>query len=722
MTRIFSYLAWYHYAFIIISTAILGLGLGGIWVQRQIAENKNDIDAISVTDLLWVLLLSYIAISLTLYINLFNFFPILYMFIGIIPFTIGGAIISIIFTKMVRYVNVLYFADLLGTGIFALASFYILNNYGMMVSLLFLFAVLLIILGLDSFISKNVSVSLIVIVLLLISIVVSTRDLSGMEKNFGYPLTSQKLKVYDISDDGKTKIEYTKWDAFSRTDVIDYGNEKEKTIFIDSSSAAFMYRFNGDLKLVSGLKNSVGFLPYILQKNPKTLVIGPGGGRDILLALLAGSKDITAVEINKSSVDAVEKNSSFTGDLYNLPQVKTHIQDGRNFIERTKEKYDTVFLSLVMTQTASSGSLALNENYIYTQEAISKYLEHLTDNGQLVFAAHDEEDTRRIITTVLSVLKKKGIPYRDALHQIAIVADKIEQTHNHDPKHLHFPVIIIRNQPFIQTQSIQLIKTVLQNNMEPVFIPHIFENKKLPLSKYKDVDDIIKSSASNAIPTTDDRPFFYDFSFGLPKAVYLVLLVVFFAIYKWIVPNYKKMDNRDKSLVNYFFAIGIGFMALEIALIQKNILFLGHPSLSFLATVILLLVGCSIGSLTGKILEKEIKILPLVLSGIIVLVTILYKYALLTYIAQAIYVKIVILALILLPLGTIMGVFFPTGIRQLANTDLVPFMWGVNGVASLLGSTLATVIAMFFGFSYSMIFSAAAYFSLTFFVKKFQAG
>jgi len=332
-------------------------------------------------------------------------------------------------------------------------------------------------------ISKNISVSLIVIVLLLITILVSTQDLTGPEKNFGFPLASQKLMVYDISDDGKTKIEYTKWDSFSRTDVIDYGQEMEKTVFIDNSSAAFMSRFNGDLKSVSGLKNSVGFLPYILQKGPKTLVIGPGGGKDILLALLAGSKDITAVEINKSSVDAVEKISSFTGDLYNLPQIKTYIQDGRNFIERTKEKYDTVFLSLVMTQAASSGSLALTENYIYTEEAISKkYLEHLTDNGQLVFAAHDEEDTRRIITTALSVFKKKGIPYRNAINQIAIVADKTEQSHNHDFKHLHFPIIIIRNQPFIQDQSAQLIKTALQNKMEPVFIRYIVENLKLPLS------------------------------------------------------------------------------------------------------------------------------------------------------------------------------------------------------------------------------------------------
>ncbi|WP_422444503.1 hypothetical protein [Thermoanaerobacterium sp. DL9XJH110] len=717
LTRIFSYLVWYHYVFVIISTAILGLGLGGIWVHHKLKKHGGNTGSISLGNLQSALLTSYVSLVLILYLNLFNFLPMLYMFLGIIPFAIGGAIISAIFTRLVHYSSIVYFADLLGTGTFSLVSFFVLNRFGMMPALLLLFAILNIIQLIFSFIQREIKFAFSSILLLVLTAVLSTANLSEAEQNFGYPLISQKFKAYGIEYNKNTKIEYSKWDAFSRTDVVETGDNDKKIIFIDGGSTSYMYRFNGDPAGVSDLKKTAGYMPFTLQKQPKTLVIGPGGGEDILLALLAGSKNITAVEINRSSIQAVRHFSSFSGDIYNLPQVKTYARDGRNFIEQTREKFDTIYLSLVMTLAAGSNGLSLTENYIYTREAISKYLQHLNDDGQLVFAVHDEEDMTRIITTVLSVFRKMGVPYRQAINHIGIVANSNGQQQFHDPRHIHFPVIVIRKQPFTVEQSARFLETVLKSKLEPVFIPEKYSNDKFPLAKFSDIEDIIKNSRSNAIPTTDDRPFFYNFSYGLPFPIFAVLLISIYAISKLVLPQYKSMNGQQKSLSRYFFLIGIGFMSVELALIQKNILFLGHPTTSFLVTVIMLLTGGSLGSVASKKAANAATILPILLAAATGLVAVLYQKVLTDHLALPLSLKLITSALILLPLGFLMGMPFPSGlerVKQLGYTTLIPLMWGINGIASLLGSALAVAIAMYYGFTFSLLFGATAYLLLIF--------
>lgn len=280
---------------------------------------------------------------------------------------------STIYVRMSHYAHALYFTDLIGAITFGLLTFLILDKYGMIVSLLFLLMTLFVIQMLLSNAYKNIKVFLLSVLLVAAAISVSTLNLTSFERRFGELLAMNKVKLYGIEKDGKTRIEYTKWDSFSRTDVVDTGDAKSKIIFIDGDAASEMYRFDGSLESISWLKSTPGFLPFTLQRQPKTLVIGPGGGKDILLALLAGSEDITAVEINKSSIQAVKAFAPFTGDIYNLQQVKIYAGDGRNFIEQTKEKYDTIFMSLVMTEAAGSGGLALTENYSLGSLASKKF-------------------------------------------------------------------------------------------------------------------------------------------------------------------------------------------------------------------------------------------------------------------------------------------------------------------------------------------------------------
>lgn len=184
-TRIFSFLVWYHFAFIIISTAILGLGLGGLWVQKRLADNQEKSNSISLIRLQWVLLLAYGAIILLLYINLFNFFPMLYMLLSILPFAVGGAIMSTIYVRMSHYAHTLYFTDLIGAITFGLLTFLILDKNGMIVTLLFLLITLLIIQMLFSYVCKNIKIFLLSALLIAAAISASTLNLTSFERRFG---------------------------------------------------------------------------------------------------------------------------------------------------------------------------------------------------------------------------------------------------------------------------------------------------------------------------------------------------------------------------------------------------------------------------------------------------------------------------------------------------------------------------------------------------------
>ncbi|HHY35833.1 MAG TPA: hypothetical protein GX510_09450 [Firmicutes bacterium] len=709
LTRIFSYLLWYHYVFMVVSGAVLGLGLGALWVQRRMAGYHRG--RVSLLTLGMALMMSYVVIIAVLYLNLFGFFPLVYMLLAMVPFAVGGAITSAIFTVLASRAHGAYFLDLLGTAAFTFASLFVLNNYGMVASLLFLLAAFALMEVLLCLLENKRGLCFLFAAVAAGAVFTASLKWPVVEQNFGYLLKSQKLGLYVQGQGENTRIEFTKWDWFSRTDVVEAGDVEKKGILMDGGSLSLMYRFNGDLTMVSKLKDTAAFLPYVLQNRPKVLVIGSGGGRDILLALLAGSLDITAVEINPGAVDAVTRFASYSGDLYNLPQVKTIIGDGRNYIEITDDYYDTIYLSLVMTQAAGAGGLALSENYVFTKEAIAAYLEHLRDDGQLVFLVHDEDYMTRIVATALVVFEDMGIPYRDAIKQMSIVASQPE-TSLHYEGHAHYPVVIIRKQPFTEGEIRVLSETASRNGLAPVYVPGRFESQFLPLSSYSGARDLIRATRANVSPTTDDRPFFYNFQRGLPFPIYVVSGLALYIVMKLFLPHYKRLKTGERKLANYFFLLGVGFMTVEVALIQKNALLLGHPTRAFVITVPLLLASSGLGSLCSKRLSCRTESLTALLSTEILISaglyrTVLYKNLLLPE------SKAFVAAVIPLSLGFLMGMLFPRGITKLhlsGRSTLVPFMWGVNGVASLLGSCLAMGSAMYFGFTFSLLLASGVYY------------
>ena len=721
LTRVISAIFTYHYTFIITSFSILGLGIGGIIAYRQLKNNKTNNQFLKDNLIKKIVLMpiSYIFVLGLFYILPFSINILVYIIPAMVPFIIGGYILSSIYSEFSDISNKLYFADLIGSGLGSILVLFSLNYLGVIKSIILISIISSIaVIFFVNFLSKKYIIAYAVLGMFAVSIFVPQNYISAMEKNFGSIITS-KLKTFGsiISSGDKAEIVYTKWNAFSRTDVIRVDNDpNEMIVTIDGTASSPMYKFDGKDGSLDIYKKDVEYLPYIFGKKDNVLIIGPGGGRDILYALAGKSKNIIGVEINTSTIDAVRHFKDFNGDIYNKANVKIYGEDGRYFINRSKNKYDIIYLSMVMTSSALQTGYALNENYIYTVEALKAYIDHLSQNGKLVFLAHDEEDMSKIVATAIGALSRNGVSVEEATKYIAVINKDSTMTHNHGGNsQIDSPLVIIKNKPFTIDESNRLEMEAMAGNNKPLYIPNSFEVGPLfHLEKgHLTFNNFLRGFPFIIKPATDDKPYFYNFNNNALMLLIILLLVVLLGIYLLFRPMLKQ-KNTAKALI-YFGALGTAYMLIEISLIQKFILYLGHPITSFTYVLAALLVGSGIGSILGNNStfnkDKKIYMPPFIVAVIsIVFVEILdviFKYTF----SYNLINKIIISSILVMIPGFFMGMPFPRGIRLLGTGDknVIPIAWGINGAMSVIGSILSVIISMIFGFKITLITGAIIY-------------
>ncbi|MDK2934407.1 MAG: hypothetical protein PWP27_2217 [Clostridiales bacterium] len=737
LTRIYSVILWYHYVFLITSFAILGLGLGGIIAYRQQEKKKKrkgstnsgkkklvqeeNIHPISVLYKTTILLsVSYITVLGIIYVLPFVSSLLTYVVLGTFPFIVGGYFFSVLFRELSGISNKLYFADLLGSGLGSIIVLLSLNYMGMYRSIILIcvFASVAALL-LAALLKRKTVTAYILLVIVLLGLFIPKNDVSFIEQNFKGVTTSMVKTLGKIKNAGKTgKIVYTKWNAFSRTDVIEIKEDpNQMLVTIDGAANAPMYKFDGKQESLEKYKKHAEYLPFSFGTNNSTLIIGPGGGRDLLYALAGGSTDITAVEINTSSIDAVKHFKDFNGNIYGRPEVRVYGEDGRNYIRRTRDKYDVIFLSLVMTNTSQGAGYALSENYIYTIEAVQEYLEHLKENGKLAFLAHDQEDLGKIVATVMMALQKnKGVYIKDISQYIAIFKKNVPQD-SHDSEHIHNPMIIVKNKPFTEQESIDLAKEALKNGNIPLYIPNTYEEGPLKhiQEKHLSMADYLEGFSYNVTPATDNNPYFYNFSKGISPILLFVLIVVLIGSVILFLPYITQQGIFRPAL--YFSGLGAGFMLIEIPLIQKFILYLGHPMLAFTYVLAALLIGSGLGALmSGRELFNKI-IKNVYIPPILVVIVNVALMSILNIVFKntadwSLINRILISSLIVMIQGVFMGMPFPRGLRLLTEKgkgDIIPIMWGINGVMSVLGSVVSVILSMQFGFNGALIAGGIIY-------------
>ncbi len=720
LTRIFSATIWYHYAFIAISVALFGWGLGGF--SLHILKEKKIVKSSPVSLATASLLFSFsIPIFLWIIIRLpatpqyLNW----YFITSVIPFFLAGIALAQAFDVFREITGKLYFADLIGASFGALGITLILGLLEGESTALFIAgfpavaAILFSTYRPDFWKTKTFSLGFASILAVAILIICNTEFHILTIKN----APSKGLYQHMVSDP-KLHLVFTRWNSYSRIDGVEgVAPPHIARIYIDSDAWTNVVGWDGKVSSMEGAKEWFRYIPFHLEKEPKALIIGPGGGADVMLSLLAGGEKVTAVELNPIIVDFVRRYGEKAGNIYNNHNVNLILDEGRNFISRSKEKYDIISLSFVDSwASVSSGGLALSENYLYTTQAFHEYFEHLTDRGMFVVIRW-QVDIPRLISNSISMMQAYGIPTGKTGNHIAILL--ADSPKKNEPTQMIF---MLKKTLFTKEEALE-IKT-LSSKYNPIHIPYIassspykelFAEKISPAEFYSHFNEKVD-------PVQDDSPFYFanEKPYGIPSYLMKLLFIpvlatfLFFAISNFFSRETKKA--KSILLLLYFTALGLGFIFIEISILQKFILLLGHPIFTLSVILFSLLASGGLGSfLSGRFKEEVITKRIFVVCLLIFLLSITYALTLPhlipTFLPFSIGVRIAITFILLFPLGLLMGMPFPLGLRVVGNLLKagVPFYWGLNGITSVFGSIAAVIVGLGLGFTFATLAGSASY-------------
>jgi hypothetical protein len=730
ITRIFSAAIWYHFAFVAVSVALVGLGASGLVVQHRVkqlkgkwAENLTIYSAWGITIFVPITLFVMHALaSQVIYLPLF-------MILFSVPFFLVGIIISAAFNAFASVAGRLYAADLIGASAGALLVVLFLVLIGGEGSTLIVGLIAAIAGTVFSRIAKNTKKT--VVSLMFVGFAVSLIFLNHATQIFAIPTdpTAQKdLPIY-LREHPGSKIVKTEWNSFSRIDVVEGGTGGEglvAKVFIDGGAGTNIISWDGNIESRQELSTWMQYIPFKMMQDPKVLVIGSGGGRDVVAALVSGSNDVTSVEINPIIYETVKSYGDRAGNVYSHEFVRSYVDEGRSFITRSSEKYDIIYVPFVDTwASVSSGGLSVSENFLYTLEGFQQYYDHLTETGKIV-TVRWLIDAPRFISTYAKLLEQNGIP-QDQLrrHLVMVTSDSYTQ----DPS---VTMVVFSKSPFTDEEIRFLSQSFSQYDYKPILVPgQIMRepysgllNGEVNLNQFYDMFE------TKVYPVTDDNPYFLSFEKPLPAAVEVLLyasvgIVAIFLLvpFVWMKRraqgegevSKKKSEIGISTVIPYFAALGVGFILIELALLQKLILLMGNPTMTFALLLFTLLISSGSGSLlSSRIAKNNMRNLVFVIgaiAGLGILYILFLPSIIYSTIAEPIEIKAVVSIAVLAPIGFLMGMPLPTGMRLLKvhRPDYIPWMWAINGAFSVLGAVLAIALGIMYGSSLAMLLGILIY-------------
>lgn len=734
LTRIFSVVFYYHLAFLAISIALFGLGAGGVF-SYVVASWRGNI----YFKLGTLAVLSSIAVVFSLvYLltrpgELNNRTLAAVYFATALPFFFSGTIVSLAVSEAIQRVDRVYFFDLLGAAAGCLALVPLLNQFGGPNSVLaasVLFAV-------SAAIWYNLAgtqrgrVGAVALALAFVVLIVYNGKQHSVDIRYakGKPLPKEL---------------FVQWNSFSRIGLVDDKNLTGLIIDADASTgiATFDLDHLAQNEKFNLLYQGPGF-PYLLRPAAKTLVIGPGGGWDVSRALASGSKDVTAVEINPIIANTVmrDKFRKLSRDLYFRPEVHIFVEDGRSFVRRSKDKYQVLQATLVDTwASTAAGAFALSENNLYTTDAFRDYLNHLTDDGLMVFTRWGFDPPReslRLISLAMDALADLGEtqPWK---HVIVVRED----TKNLAGWGAQDTVVIFRKP--ISSDDITRTRFALSHGqLQLVYLPG--EQPVNPfgqLLRSTDPEKFWASYAYDVSPVDDDRPFFfytvqsgdvwkfvrqiqnaadYKVNKAVPllfdlMAVSLVATIIVLALPPLLLGARLPVEKGLRGFLLYFVCLGAGYILIQVALIQKFVLFLGHPTYALTVIIFSMLISSGLGSFYSRRLIRSSDRGRLSVALLAVAATV----SVLAFVAAPISefgvgwplpLKMLVTVCLIAPAGFLMGIPFPTGLTRLEARfpQAVRWAWALNAAASVLGSATAIFLAIYIGLRATVLVGAGLY-------------
>jgi hypothetical protein len=473
------------------------------------------------------------------------------------------------------------------------------------------------------------------------------------------------------------------------------------------------------------------------------LVIGPGGGWDVSRALASGSKDITGVEINPiiASVIMRQKFPQYSNRLYFRPEVKLEIEDGRSFVRRSPERYQVLQATLVDTwASTAAGAFALSENNLYTSNAFVDYLSHLTPDGLMSFTRWGFDPPReslRVVALAMAALRQVG--QNDPAQHVAVVRENLQKLKGWGAQ----DTILVARQPFTAEDIASIDQAAATASMEVVYVPGTtHETPFRDLLTAADPARFYDSYSFDVRPLSDNRPFFFytvqardlwkfvksasrdnaDFKvnkalpvlFGL-MAVSIVAVLIIIALPPLVLDETIPHDKGIAPALLFFLFIGAGYILIQVALIQKFVLFLGHPTYALTVIIFSMLISSGLGSFWSKSLIRSdifrLYVVLAVIAAAIVGLSIIVGPIAEGGVAMARSLKILVSILLIAPAGFAMGMPFPTGLTLLERVvpSAVRWAWAVNAASSVLGSAAAIFLAIYLGIQATLIIGGACY-------------
>ena len=714
LTRIYSATIWYHFAFVVISVALLGWGLGGIVVHLL---KRTWAPSLEKAALLALLYAATIPACLWLLVR----FPFeiqrlpLYFIAPLVPFFLAGMALSMVFDLHRATAGSLYFADLLGASLGAVVVTVLLQMLGGEGSLL---VAAIAPMGAAACLSRKVRV-LAGAGAVLIAVAALSHTSTGL-----FHVTPGTIKAMrrQMEENVGSRVTQTGWNAYSRIDAVEGISPLYiARLYIDSDAWTSIYPWDGKPASVPILRDSYRALPFRFVPRAETLVIGPGGGADVLAALASGSRKVTAVEMNPLMIQFVRHYGARAGNLYNRPDVEVIQSEGRNFISRTDRKFDVIFLGFVDSwASVASGGLSLSENYLYTTEAFRAYYDHLTDDGILVILRWGM-DIPRLVSNSVALLGAE-----EASTRIVALMEKREAPT--DPSQMLF---MLRRRAFTPAETAEIMDRWTLAN--PMIVP----GRRAP-APYNDLLTGRKTLAAFEAesprlvgPVFDDSPFYFAIErpWGMPPTIAtrliqwlltptLALLALFAALGK---PRGEAVGPYAASVV-YFACLGFGFIAVELALLQNLTLLLGHPIFTLSILLFTLLAAGGLGSAISRRVPVRVACLTVAVLGAAQAVTL--PRLMPALLPLSLWTRVAIAVALIAPLGLAMGMPFPRGLQRTGRGALPtpPFYWGLNGIMSVIGSVTTVFVAIRFGFQAAMLVGCLCYLLATLASRKALEG
>ncbi len=755
LTRLFSVILFYHFAFLAISIALLGLGAGGVtaYVSRDRLSRYSTRDlgavvpaanAVVIPAALVIVLHIPVALDLS-WGNLLRLTAI--YLVSAVPFFLTGLLCSAVFARESRSIPLLYSADLAGGALACLLIVPLLDGLGAPNTVLVAGAAMA---GASAVWSagREMRKRALLIVAGLVVVI-------GANMIWGFVdvIYAKGVRLSHLA-----KIEFVRWNAISRVEV-DLKKDQSRWIVIDADANSAL--MNVDPHAWQGVrqKNLMAAAPAIanvIRPRGSYAIIGPGGGVDVLRAVANGSPRVVGIEINPIIANTIMRRdyANYSYHLYQLPNVQIAVSDGRSFICGTNQQFDVIQMTLVDTwASTAAGAFALSENYLYTVEAFEQYFEHLHANGFVAVTRWEFKQPRealRVVAVAVESLHRLGVA--DPAGNFMVISDG---PLDEDGR----PVTVLaKKTPFTLDEQQAVLRDLQTHpNLVPIYLPSLrSDNPFSQLLAGNDPYAFAKSYAYNVAPVTDDDPFLFftlktrqvlhdaaglrqgiDWKVNLGVVILgAVLLISIAAILAFLVLPLFLADSsqsRPPLALAFFVAIGLGYMLVEITFVQRFVLFLGNPVYAITVVIFLLLLSSSAGSWASRWWLVRFGRLRPALAALVVVLLVdaaALPRLLASLVGIPFYLKLAVSGLTLAPLGFVMGMPFPAGLRAMAQggykregtmigdayqeaqggRDAVEWAWAMNAASSVMGSVLAMVIAVHVGLGVTLACGSAAYF------------